>query len=723
MTADRVGSHQGYASPLDSITKSACHPKVRHPERCSLCGVRRKLLAGLGLGLGSALVVLALGATGWLEIVELKTYDWRMRTLADLRIARNQPLVHPDIVLVEISDASIRDLSDFVGRWPWPRRVQAMLIEYISRGKPKAIAFDVTFLETERESTYKIGDTEITSLESDKALADAVRQAGNVITLADAVDPGLENAALAQVEWSALPFRLGAEIEERPVITLPYPALAEASAAFGHNFIALDPDGPARRFPPFVRQETRYMPSLGVAAAIIGGGYRPDEVVLRGDRIAIRDRQIPLVPVTVTDAKDPTRTHQQLTMLINYRAPALANGKRPYAVYDAAMLLKSHSQLEIGETPDVSTDVFRDKLVFVGLNASGLVDVFQTPFGKGNLPGIQLHASIADSILSNRFIQPGPRWSALAVTAGGAIAVGLMAAALPFWIAAAGTALVTLGWTVAALAAFDRGFWLAMAQPLLAIAVALFAGTAYRYFVEDAEKRKVSRLFGRYVSRDVYKQLLANPTLAELGGARREMSVLFSDLRGFTTITEQGNPEDLVQQLNEYFTRMVDVVFRNGGTVDKFVGDMVMALFGAPVDDVNHADAAVVTAVEMVRELGQLNRRWAAEGRVQLDIGIGINSGDMIAGNIGSSAIMSYTVIGDNVNLGARLESLNKNYGSRIIISDATRTRLHTVHELRPRGGVVVKGKSRPVEIFEVVVPSPLAEEAGPATAAKENTV
>ena len=154
------------------------------------------------------------------------------------------------------------------------------------------------------------------------------------------------------------------------------------------------------------------------------------------------------------------------------------------------------------------------------------------------------------------------------------------------------------------------------------------------------------------------------------------MSVLFSDLRGFTSITEKGDPEDLVEQLNEYFTRMVDIVFRNGGTVDKFVGDMVMALFGAPVDDVNHADDAVTTAVEMVRELGELNRRWAAEGRVQLDIGIGVNSGDMIAGNIGSSAIMSYTVIGDNVNLGARLESLNKEYQTRIIISEATRGRL-----------------------------------------------
>ena len=330
------------------------------------------------------------------------------------------------------------------------------------------------------------------------------------------------------------------------------------------------------------------------------------------------------------------------------------------------------------------------------------------------MPGIQLHASVADSILSNRFIAPAPRWTAVAATLASRSTVGSGVGHAAVLGRGRGCRRARCrGWTGASLYAFDRGLWLVMAQPILATAVALFAGTAYRYFVEDAEKRKVSRLFGRYVSRDVYKQLMANPGLAELGGGRREMSVLFSDLRGFTTITEKGNPEDLVLQLNEYFTRMVEIVFRNGGTVDKFVGDMVMALFGAPVDDVDHADDAVTTAVEMVRELGELNRRWAAEGRVQLDIGIGVNSGDMIAGNIGSAAIMSYTVIGDNVNLGARLESLNKEYRTRIIISEATRARLAKSYEMRPLGGVVVKGKTRPVEIFEVIAPSPLVATAG----------
>ena len=210
------------------------------------------------------------------------------------------------------------------------------------------------------------------------------------------------------------------------------------------------------------------------------------------------------------------------------------------------------------------------------------------------------------------------------------------------------------------------------------------------------------------MSRDVYAQLIAHPELAELGGRRREMSVLFSDIRGFTTVTENGEAEDIVAQLNEYFSTMVDVVFRHGGTVDKFVGDMVMALFGAQLDDADHAEHAVAAAVEMVAMLGELNRKWAAAGKTRLDIGIGVNSGEMIAGNIGSSSIMSYTVIGDNVNLGSRLESLNKEYRTRIIISDATRLRLKGNYDVRPLGDVVVKGKKKAVTIHEVRVPAPL---------------
>jgi adenylate cyclase len=253
---------------------------------------------------------------------------------------------------------------------------------------------------------------------------------------------------------------------------------------------------------------------------------------------------------------------------------------------------------------------------------------------------------------------------------------------------------------------------------LLGIVFSAVGGLAWQYFVEGRDKRQVTQLFSRYVSKDVFEQVLANPDRAELGGRRRTMSVLFSDMRGFTAMTERGDPEALVAQLNEYFSRMVEVVFANHGTIDKFVGDMVMALFGAPVDDPDHADHAVATAVDMVRALEVLNARWIAEGRPALGIGIGVNSGEMIAGNIGSASIRSYTVIGDAVNLGARLESLNKERGTTIIISAATVALLKTPPPMRPLGSVVVKGKSVPVDIFEVLVAGPPAADAGTAAPA-----
>jgi adenylate cyclase len=670
----------------------------------------RKVIAGLLLGLGASAIALLLGATGALDTAELKAYDWRVRQTADAASVRK------DIVLVEINDTSIRDLEKYFGRWPWPRVVVGVLIDFLARGGAKVIAVDFSILEKDTVLGHKVGSITMKGEESDAALVESIHAAGNVVMLADAVYEGVIGAALKGTPtWSGAPYRLGPTIEERRVIVPPLQAITDVAAGLGHNFFAADHDGPARRMLPFVRKGNQYMPSLGVAAALIGGGFKPDEVVLEGETLRIRDRRVPLIPITVNNIEDPAagdasaKTREQLTMLINYRAPTIVNNERPYRSYEARHVIASELALLEGMKPQLDPAVFKDKIVFVGLTASGLLDVFNTPFeSTGVMPGIQLHAYVADSILSNRFVRPAPDAMRIAGTIGGALAVGLLAALLPYTAASAGALLAISIWTWFSLSVFRSGLWVNMTQPLLAVVVALFAGTAYRYFVEERQKRVVKKLFGRYVSKDVYKQLIDNPDLARLGGGRREMTVLFSDIRGFTTITEKGDPEALVAQLNEYFSRMVDVVFHHKGTVDKFVGDMVMALFGAPLDDVEHADHAVQTAVDMVAELGRLNAKWASEGKSELDIGIGVNSGEMIAGNIGSSSIMSYTVIGDNVNLGARLESLNKDYKTRIIISDATRGRLKNQYNIRPLGDVIVKGKSRPVAIFELVVPAPM---------------
>lgn len=672
----------------------------------------RKLLAGLGLGALAALLVLGIAASSDLpDRLELTTYDWRMRLAAD------PAAVNKNINLVTIDNLSIRELQEgYHMRWPWPRVAMGLVIDFLHRGQAKVVAVDVAFTEQDFVQGYIFDDPKDVwrGDQSDRALAEWVAESGNVVMLADAVYEGITDARVKDAnasKWTGSPYRAGRLAEPRPLVLAPYQQLADAAAALGHNFLTRDDDGPARRMAPFIVSDGKELPSLGVAAALRAANVAPADVGADGSVLRLGTARVPLISRRIAG-------RDQWTMLINYRAPALVRNaagqlERPYPAYDFKELFAAEQEIQKGLKPRLDPLVFKDKIVFIGLTASGLLDVFGTPLStseSGSMPGIQLHGSITDSILANRFIHPAStrsRVGSVLITAG---AIGLLAAFLPFTAAAGASIAILGGWTLFTVGAFKGGQWLNLVQPVAAGGLALFFGTAYRYFVEGREKRKVAKLFGRYVSRDVYAQLMSHPEQAELGGARREMTVLFSDIRGFTSVTERGDPEELVGQLNEYFSRMVAIVFRNKGTVDKFVGDMVMALFSAPLDDPAHADNGVRTAIEMVRELGDLNRAWAARGMTQLDIGIGVNSGDMIAGNIGSSSIMSYTVIGDNVNLGARLESLNKEYKCRIIISDATRTRLTGTYDIRPLGDVVVKGKSKAVQIFEVRVPAPLVE-------------
>jgi adenylate cyclase len=363
-------------------------------------------------------------------------------------------------------------------------------------------------------------------------------------------------------------------------------------------------------------------------------------------------------------------------MLIRYPGPVLSGSTPTYQDYSFYDLFYSEQQLLAGVKPDVDPARFKDRIVIIGTTAPGLSDLFTTPFALGKMPGMQVHASVIDDVLSSRFTRPAPGWVTIAVLVAAALVVALVSMFASLWITLVVTASLLAVLAVGSLTLFERGIWLHLAAPAVGVALASFGGIAYQYLIEGREKRVIKRLFARYVAPDVFHHLMADPSRARLGGDRREMTVLFSDIRGFTTVTERGNAEDIVGQLNEYFTRMVAVLFDHRGTLDKFVGDMVMALFGAPLEDPDHAEHAVAAALAMRRELAALNRDWAAHGRPELDIGIGINTGEMVAGNIGSAAIMSYTVIGDAVNLGSRLESLNKQYGTHIIISESTRQRL-----------------------------------------------
>ena len=663
----------------------------------------RKRLAALLVGVVAASFVLGADAVfsrigdgtarNPLDAIELKTYDWRMT-----RTARPQDARH-DIALVAIDEYSLRNLEKAAGRWPWPRAVHSMLIDYLARAPAKVVAYDVDFAEPDTRSGFPFGGGTWSGAESDQALVDSVKQAGNVILLADATYEASSGTSEGLTDPG---FHLdGPGIIERRVVFPPFAKLAAAASGLGHNLFMLDADGPLRHIVPFVRTGQMVLPSLGIAAALRQAGIPPSDVRLDGTMLRFGHR---VMPLAWRHVQTPHGVDSFLWGLIDFHGPALLDDLKShtYPTYSFYDLEYSEEQILAGVKPNIDPSVFRNKIVFVGVTATGLYDVFETPFAHGRMPGIQVHAAVADDLLSGRFMWPASAGVRVASVLAAGLIVGLLATMIPAWWATAATLVLfgIFGWVATRL--FAGGYWLNVTQPAFTGALALFGGVGYQYFFEGREKRTMKKLFGRYVSRDVYAQLVADPSRARLGGQRREMTVLFSDIRGFTTVSEHGQPEAIVHLLNEYFTRMVDIVFRHQGTVDKFVGDMVMALFGAPLDDPRHADHAVEAALDMLQELEALNARWTAEGRPPIDIGIGISTGPMIAGYIGSEQIMSYTVIGDAVNLGSRLESLNKDYGTHLIISEATRTRLTGRYDCRPLGTVLVKGKTQPVAIFEL---------------------
>ena len=621
----------------------------------------------------AALLAGMLGLLPFVQHIELQTYDLRVAATA-------RPAAPSDrISLVLIDDDSLRRMEPLVGRWPWPRLVHATVVDYLAAAGAKVIAYDILFAERDIRK-FMVGDTEWTGEESDAALVDSTRQAGNVVHVAEASSAELIDPTRAVVEnFEAPALNVPAPptpcVEVRPRVTPPFPALAAVSNAIGHTLFTLE-NGTVRRVSPVVQVGERKIRSLSLATAAAAGA---------------------------TIAPAPSVDAGQCAALVAWRGPAEnPDGQPTFPYYSFYDLFRAQQEIIEGVKPGVDPALFRDRIVIVGGTGEGLKENFATPFSVGDISGPEVHANVVDSFLSNRTITRTPGWVTGLLALAGVGIVGVAGLYFNAWLtgAAAAVALLLLVWQSVSL--FARGIWIPVTVPALAVVFAFVGDLAWKYVVEGREKRVVKKLFSRYVSKDVFEQLVANPSLAALGGSRRHMTVLFSDIRGFTTLSEKGTPEDVVSQLNQLFTRMVGVVFDHRGTVDKFVGDMIMALFGAPLDDEDHADHAVQTALAMIRALDAMNRGWEAEGKARLGIGIGINTGDMVAGNIGSETIMSYTVIGDAVNLGARLESLNKEYGTQIIISEATRARLKGQYDIHPLGDVIVKGKSQPVAIFEV---------------------
>ncbi|HET6373110.1 MAG TPA: adenylate/guanylate cyclase domain-containing protein, partial [Candidatus Polarisedimenticolia bacterium] len=358
------------------------------------------------------------------------------------------------------------------------------------------------------------------------------------------------------------------------------------------------------------------------------------------------------------------------------------------------------------------------RIVFIGASETGIADLRATPLA-GVVPGVEVHATVADNLLNGRFIHDSGAQllvSLAAVLLLGPL-VGILVHIFPRTaIGSSVAAAVVVGWLAVTWIAFTRfDAHLQVLFPFMAASLSYVGASVYQGVFVEARAREIKRTFKQFVSPAVVEEMLRDPDRVKLGGERREMTVLFADIRGFTSISEKMEPEQVVRLLNEFLTPMTRVVIEAGGTLDKYMGDALMAFFGAPVPLADHAARACRAALAMREELARLNARWKAErflpeGGGVLGIGIGLNSGVMSVGNMGSDAVFDYTVIGDNVNLGSRLEGLTRLYGTEIIVSESTAAAAGPGFIFRELDRVRVKGKETAVAIFELTGGAPAAE-------------
>ncbi|ATX81601.1 adenylate cyclase [Mariprofundus ferrinatatus] len=648
----------------------------------------------------------------FVDYLEAKTFD--IRTLL-----RGERSAEADIAIVAIDDKTL----DSLGLNIWTRGNMATLVEKLSTMEPAVIGIDYLYqlpetskgLESVRNlsSAYQmLPDAnkeylkQLQLLEQandvDAALVKAVGNAGNVVlAFAPHVFEAMENrehvAALPEfMPWYAFMLSKPGPAY-KPVVAqtalTPFERLAEVSASIGHVYSLYDPDGAIRWEALYIKMGEDIYPSFGFEIVRIYKGLRQQDVkVVTGDRIILGDK-IDL----------PTDVSGRI--LINYL------GERGnFPTYPAIDILK-------GQIPVSS---LKGKIVLIGAAALGTGDIHVTPFTE--LTGVEKQATVIENILSLNYMVK-EEWTTLLDVVAIVFFAFVMALTVPYFGAFASglffgvLLLIYLGLTQYAFVAHN--IWVHVVVPALTLSILYTTLTTYRFFTEENRARQIRSIFSRYTTEKVVDEMIEHPEMAKLGGVRRNVTVLFSDVRGFTTFSENHTPEEVVSVLNELLSEMTDVIMHWNGTLDKFVGDEIMAFWGAPGEQKNHAELATHCALHMLHRLYELHEKWEAEGREKLDIGIGLNSGEVVVGNIGSeSKKMDYTIIGDAVNLGARVEALTRNYNAHLMVTEFTLAEIS--HLLPDKNGtgikdgfghvearrldeVKVKGKQNAVVVYELV--------------------
>ena len=642
---------------------------------------------------------------GLLDRLDAIVYDTRLRTFMPGTLDER-------IVILDIDEQSLAE----VGRWPWSRHHMADLVNRLFDEQGAAVlGMDVVFAEPDESSGLgqlrTLADNELKHqpgfaermpelerrLDYDQRFADALRERpvvlgyyftsdregrqSGVLPAPVFDDASLEGRSFRVTEWDGY----GSNI----------PRLAEAAPLAGFFNPVVDVDGVVRSLPLLVRHEGRYYESLALAIFRLLAGMpdvRPGYPA--GSEAGSAYTHLESVLLVQDDRGMAIPVDDQVGLLVPFRGPGGVQG--------GSFRYVSASDVLNGRLPPGS---LKDTVVLLGTTAPGLLDLRVTPVGE-TYPGVETHANILSGLLDgNLLVRPDYATGydiVMIVLAGLLLALGLpWLSALWSVIASAllGGALVGLNFWLY----LNLGLVLPLAASVLMVALAFALHMSYGYFVESRSKRELANLFGTYVPPELVDEMVKDPDRYSMQAQDRELTVMFSDMRGFTALSETMLPQRLQQLLNHVFSRLTHIIRLRRGTIDKYMGDCVMAFWGAPVDTPNHARLAVQAALEMISAVQKVNIEHREQGLPPIGMGVGLNTGTMCVGDMGSDLRRSYTVIGDAVNLGSRLEGLSKHYGVDIVVSDSTRVQAGEDFIWQELDKVKVKGKDEAVTIHTVL--------------------
>ena len=625
---------------------------------------RKRAQGGLFIWVAAALLV-GVGLWGGIfDTIEQRTWDWRVRSVAH-RSAHN-----PNVKIITIDQSSLEYVSREMGLgWPWPRSVYNPILDYLTTSGAKGVAFDLLFTEHSNEA------------HDDEQFAQKVRSSLPVVS-AVALQRGggderqrdlkvfsdRQQSARAVID----PYLAGAS---RPVFAsgaLPFDELLQTSAAFGNVTSAADEDQIVRHTQPGAHLgET---PVLSLPFALYATTRGAD-----GAGEWLRERQNPLGE-----------------LLIRYYGPA-----QTFQTYSIGAVLSSAIRVAEGLEPRIPRSEFKDAYVLIGGSAPGLLDLRGTPFDDA-YPGVEVNATILSNLLDRSFLRELPHVGTffvslvvlalscvlgLSLKRGGGFAQGLTLAA---WIA---------GCDVAA----HLGWWVPMVTTLVGLVFVTIATAVLQYQLEGRQHRFIRKAFRHYMSPEVIEAIVKDPAKLRLGGERRELTIFFSDIQGFTGISERLPPDQLVQFLNRFLSEMSNIILASGGTLDKYQGDAIIAFWNAPLAITDHRARAVNAAIACQRRLNELAPEFERSFGIRPRMRIGIHTGMVSVGNFGSDLRFNYTMIGDAANVASRLEGVNKVFGSYTIASEATKVPDVSGIAWRKLGSVKVVGRGEPVVIYEPV--------------------